>query len=63
MNAYAGSITVEDASGARFQLHKFRTTRLFLPGNRFELETGEEAQPVDENTFRLVATGETLMRV
>ena len=30
---------------------------------RFALDTGEEARPIDERSFVLVATGERLVRV
>ena len=67
MGKFVRSIPVEDVSGAQFELHEYvirkpvfgftRWTR------RFVLDTGEEAQPVDENTFALLGTGERFCRV
>lgn len=65
--AYARSILVEDASGAQFMLYEYHDLgpimSLFRQGSRFELETGEQAEFVDENTFALKRTGERLVRV
>jgi hypothetical protein len=64
---YVRSILVEDASGAQFILYEFEVRApimgIFGAATRFELETGEQAEIVDENTFAVIATGERLMRV
>jgi hypothetical protein len=65
--SYLRSIVVEDASGAQFILYEFAERgplmSLFRQASRFELEPGEVALWVDENTFVVRSTGETLMRV
>jgi hypothetical protein len=61
------SILVEDASGAQFILYEFvdrgPIMSLFREEKRFQLDTGELAERVDENTFAVISTGERLMRV
>ena len=59
---YAGRITVEDASGARFQLHEFRGVFLFGK-RRFVLESGERVKRIDFDTYRNKSTGAVLTRV
>ena len=63
MSKYVRSIRVEDASGAQFELHEFVAPGRIWTGRLFELDTGEPARLVDENTFALVKTGEHLVRV
>ena len=67
MGKYVRSILVEDASGAQFMLYEYLDNRPmmspFRAGRRFELETGEQAEAVDDNTFELKRTGERLVRV
>ena len=63
LNKYVRSIRVEDASGAQFELHEFVVPRWIWKARRFELDTGEAACPVDDNTFELVNTGERFTRV
>jgi hypothetical protein len=58
--AYDRSLEVEDASGARFQIHEYRSWWL---SKRFVLDTGEEAFRIDKDTFEVMTTGETLVRV
>jgi hypothetical protein len=64
---YVRSILVEDASGAQFNLYEFLDRRPVLglarKARRYELETGEAAEPVDDDMFAIVATGERLVRV
>jgi hypothetical protein len=61
------SVLVEDASGAQFILYEFvepgPLMSLFREQSRFQLDTGEDAQWVDENTFAVFSTGERLARV
>jgi hypothetical protein len=61
--SYAGRITVEDASGARFQLHEYRERRLLKSVRRFVLDTGEPVKRINFDNYVIAATGETLMRV
>lgn len=65
MGKFVRSIRVEDASGAQFHMHEFLIREPVFGYVRkrrhFELDTGEEAEPADARTFRVVATGETLM--
>ena len=63
MIRYVRSIPVEDASGARFEVHEFVARRWIRTARTFELDTGEPARPIDDNTFALVRTGEPLVRV
>jgi hypothetical protein len=60
---YAGRITVEDASGARFQVHEFRGRRFFWRARRFVLETGELVKRVDFDHYVIGPTGEVLLRI
>src|SRR5215212_7446463 len=52
---YVRSIPVEHVSGAQFELHEYLIRKPVLGftrwGRRFVLDTGEEAQPVNANTF------------
>jgi hypothetical protein len=61
--AYEDSFLVEDASGARFHIHRFTCRRFFSRVSRYELDTGDLAQRVDDHVFAIVETGERLMRV
>ena len=49
------AILVEDACGAQFQLHEFRDRRgvfdFVRKARRYQLDTGEQAELVDDNTF------------
>lgn len=57
---YVGRILVEDASGCRFEIHQYRERRLLSRVTRFALDTGEEVQRLDANTFLIATTRETL---
>jgi hypothetical protein len=61
--AYENSFLVEDASGARFHLHRFTCWRFFWRLTRYQLDTGEVAERVDDHVFAIVGTGERLLRV
>ena len=65
--SFVRSALVEDASGAQFEMHEFLIREPIFgyirKRRRFELDTGEIAEPVDANTFRVKATGEPLMLV
>ena len=61
--AYKDSFLVEDASGARFQMHRFTCRRYLSRITRYELDTGELAESVDDHVFVIVRTGEPLLRV
>lgn len=63
MCVYESSFFVEDASGARFQMHRFACRRFWTRSTRYELDTGERAVAVDDQTFAVVPTGERLVRV
>ena len=67
MGNYVRSILVEDASGAQFMVYEFAergpVMSLFREVTRFELETGEVAIWIDEDTFAVRSTGERLVRV
>ena len=59
---YVGCIPVEDASGCRFEIYEFKIRRHLSRASCFILDTGQRANMVDENTFEIAATGETLVR-
>lgn len=60
---YCGCIIVEDASGARFQVYKYKARRLFMPSNYYVLDTGEPLKHRGAGNFVIAATGETLVKV
>lgn len=61
MYSYCRSLMVEDASGARVQVHEYRRWRFIAWICRFRLDTGEAARRLDEKTFEVIATGEKLV--
>ena len=63
MESYSGRILVEDACGSRFYVHEYRGRRTFVRTRRYMLDTGEAVRAVDERTFIIEKTGETLSRV
>jgi hypothetical protein len=66
LKTFVTRIPVEDASGAQFEIYEWREPSRFfgglLPTRHFELDTGEPAELVDDNTFRLLRTGEAFVR-
>ena len=62
MESYSARFLVEDASGARFYVHEYTGRRLFRRIRRYMLDTGESVRRVDERTFIITGTGETLVR-
>ena len=63
MESYSGRILVEDASGTRFYVHEYRGRRTLVRTRRYMLDTGESVRRVDDRTFVIEKTGETLARV
>ena len=63
VESYSGRILVEDASGVRFYVHEYRGRRTFVRTRRYMLDTGESVRAVDDHTFVIERTGETLVRV
>lgn len=63
LRKYLRSIRVEDASGAQFELHELVDRGWIRTRRIFELDTGERALRVDDNTFALVSTGERFVRI
>jgi len=65
--SYVHSILVEDATGAPFEVHEFLVRERFFymirKRRQFELDTGESAERVDGDTFRVVGTDQTLVRI
>ena len=65
------AIRVMDANGDELTLYEYEQPASYLarlglnrvPGTRLALDTGEEAERVDEDTFVIVATGEKLTRI
>ena len=58
------AIPVRDARGDELTLFEFRRTFLRAFARRpMVLDSGEAVQPVDEDTFIVVSTGETLTRI
>lgn len=60
---YAGRITVEDASGSRFQIHEFRGRRFLSRIRRFVLDTGQRVKRIDFENYEVAVTGEKLVRI
>jgi hypothetical protein len=60
---YAGRLRVEDARGARFQIHEYRGRQLFRKVRRFVLETGEPVRRVDFDHHEVAKTGKRLVRI
>jgi hypothetical protein len=60
---YAGRLTVEDANGARFQIHEYRGRRLFRQIRRFVLQTGEPVRRLDFDNYEVARTGKKLVRI
>ena len=60
---YKGNILVEDAVGCRFELHEYRERRLLLMIRRYMLDTGETVHRINKDTFRIMGTGEVMVRV
>jgi hypothetical protein len=61
---YAGRITVQDASRARFALHEYRGRKLFKRLRVLVIaETGERVRQRTLNSFVVAATGEPLVLV
>jgi len=60
---YKDSFLVEDASGARFSLHRFVCWRFLSRLTRYELDTGELADRIDDQVFAIAGTGEPLTRI
>jgi hypothetical protein len=64
-------IRVRDANGDELTLYEFQQPASYLvmmglnrlPATRLALDTGEEAQRLDDDTFTIVATGERLTRI
>jgi hypothetical protein len=65
------AIRVRDANGDELSLYEYEQTSSYLvmmglnrgPVTRLVLDTGEEAERVDDDTFVLVTTGEQLTRI
>jgi hypothetical protein len=53
---------VEDASGCQFKVHEYERRKWFMRTRRYVLDSGEAVRRVDETTFVIAATGETLLR-
>ena len=58
---YVGRIQVEDASGCRFDMHEYSGRRGLRRVRRYVLDTGELVRRLNENTFAINRTGETLI--
>ena len=70
MDDVVRAVRVRDANGDELTLYEYRPAGSYLTmalnrgaPTRFALDTGEEAQRVDEDTFAIVATGERLTRI
>lgn len=60
---YVRSIVVASANGDRLTVYEFRDKRFLANVSRFELGTGEAVEVADSDTFRIVGTGEELLRL
>ena len=66
MKEHCHSIAVRRANGDQLTVREiWGEPRLFglIADYRVELSTGEAVEPIDENTFMIVATGERLTRM
>jgi hypothetical protein len=63
VETYSGRIPVEDASGSRIYVYQYTGRRTFRRVTRYMLDTGESVRWLDDRTFVVDATGETLRRV
>ncbi len=65
------AIRVKDANGDELALYEYQQPASYLvmmglnraPATRLALDTGEEAERIDDDTFVLIATGEQLTRI
>ena len=57
------SIPVADPNGDRLTVFEFVEGRFLRKSRRYELCTGEAVIPAESDTFRIVATGEELLRL
>jgi hypothetical protein len=65
------AIRVRDANGDELTLYEYQQSASYLvmmglnrvPATRLALDTGEEAERVDDDTFTILATGEKLTRI
>ena len=60
---YVRSIQVTNSQGDELTLHEFVERRFLTKRLQVKLDTGELVSQVDDQTFRIVATGEMLTRV
>lgn len=60
---YVGYLVVEDCSGSRLRVRKFRGRRFFKPVVRYLLESGEQLRPIGGDTFEVTSTGEKLLQL
>jgi hypothetical protein len=63
LGQYVRSIRVEDASGAQFEVHEFLVRGFIRRSRYYELDTGEPARLLQDNTYALLTTGERLVPV
>jgi hypothetical protein len=61
--SYVRSIAVADANGGHMTVYEFRDRRFLTKVRRFELDTGEAVEIAEADTFRVVRTGEELLRL
>ena len=60
---YVGNLVVENASGDRFKMYRYRGRVLFKPAERFVLSDGKKVRRIDFNNYETVQGGEKLTRV
>lgn len=60
---YVRSIAVADANGDRMMVYEFGDRHFLTKVRRFELDTGEAVEVAEGDTFRVVRTGEELLRL
>jgi hypothetical protein len=61
--SYVQSIPVVDAKGDQTVVYEFRDRRFLTKVRRYKLDTGEAVEAVESDLFRVIATGEELLRV
>lgn len=61
--SYVQCIPVVDAKGDQTVVYEFRDRRFLTKVRRYKLDTGEAVEAVEADLFRVIATGEELLRI
>jgi hypothetical protein len=61
--SYVQSIPVVDGNGAGLTVYEFRDRRFLTKVRRYKLCSGEAVEPAEADTFRVIGSGEELLRM